>query len=70
MNGARHEPGKLPSSQSIGCNPHSPSQVCLVEQGFVKDPDLSITKLLDAKGKEVGDALTLRRFVRYQMGAE
>ena len=31
MNGARHEPGKLPSSQSIGCNPHSPSQVCLVD---------------------------------------
>lgn len=46
------------------------SQVCLVEQGFVKDPDMSITKLLEAKGKEVGDTLTLRRFVRYQMGAE
>ena len=46
------------------------SQVCLVEQGFVKDPDLSITKLLAAKGKDIGDTLTLRRFVRYQMGAE
>jgi elongation factor Ts len=45
-------------------------QVCLVDQGFVKDPDTSVTKLLEAKGKEVGDTLTLRRFVRWQMGGE
>lgn len=44
------------------------SQVCLVDQGFVKDPDTSITKLFDAKGKEVGDTLTIRRFVRWQLG--
>jgi elongation factor Ts len=44
------------------------SQVCLVDQGFVKDPDISITKLLEDKGKEVGDTLTLRRFVRWQLG--
>jgi elongation factor Ts len=44
------------------------SQVCLVEQGFVKDPDTSVTKLLEAKGKELGDTLTVRRFVRYQVG--
>jgi elongation factor Ts len=46
------------------------SQVCFVEQGFVKDPDISVTKLLEAKGKELGDTLTLRRFVRFQVGAE
>jgi len=44
------------------------SQVCLIDQGFVKDPDTSITKLLEAKGKEVGDTLTIRRFVRWQLG--
>ena len=44
------------------------AQVCLVDQGFVKDPDVSVTKLLAAKGKEVGDALTIRRFVRWQLG--
>ncbi|MEI7880541.1 MAG: translation elongation factor Ts [bacterium] len=44
------------------------SQVCLIDQGFVKDPDTSITKLLAAKGKEVGDTLTIRRFVRWQLG--
>lgn len=44
------------------------SQVCLVDQGFVKDPDTAITKLLEAKGKEVGDTLTIRRYVRWQLG--
>ncbi len=46
------------------------SQVCLVEQGFVKDPDTTVAKLIEAKGKEAGDTLTLRRFVRFQVGAE
>ena len=42
--------------------------VCLVEQGFVKDPDQSVTEWLAAKGKELGDTLTIRRFARYQVG--
>jgi len=41
---------------------------CLVEQGFVKDPEIAVTKLLEAKGKEVGDQLVIRRFVRFQLG--
>ncbi len=45
------------------------SQVCLVEQPFVKDPDKSVTEMLAAKGKELGDTLEIRRFVRYQVGA-
>lgn len=44
------------------------AQVCLLEQGFVKDPDTSVIKLLEAKGKELGDTLSIRRFVRYQLG--
>ena len=42
--------------------------VCLVEQGFVKDPDQSVAELLAAKGKELGDTFSIRRFVRYQVG--
>ncbi|HPF99598.1 MAG TPA: translation elongation factor Ts [Kiritimatiellia bacterium] len=42
--------------------------VCLVEQGFVKDPEQSVTEWLAAKGKELGDTLTIRRFARYQVG--
>ncbi|MFP6881741.1 MAG: translation elongation factor Ts [Roseibacillus sp.] len=44
------------------------SERCLLEQGFVKDPDVSIANLLEAKGKDLGDTLTVRRFVRYALG--
>jgi elongation factor Ts len=45
------------------------AEVCLVDQGFVKEPKQSITQLLAAKGKEMDDTLSIRRFVRYQLGA-
>lgn len=44
------------------------AQACMVEQLFVRDQETPITKLLEAKGKELGDTLTIRRFVRYQLG--
>lgn len=44
------------------------SESCFLEQGFVKDPDTTITKLLEAKGKELGDTLTVRRFIRFGLG--
>ena len=44
------------------------SLVCLVEQGFVKEPEQTIAELLALKGKELGDVLTIRRFARYQVG--
>ena len=39
-------------------------EVCLVEQAFVKDPNLSITKLVKEKGK----GSTLTSFVRFNLG--
>jgi elongation factor Ts len=44
------------------------SENCLLEQGFVKDPDTTVQKLLENTGKEVGDTLTVRRFARYAVG--
>ncbi len=44
------------------------SEKCFLEQGFVKDPDLTVAKLVEATGKELGDTLTVRRFVRYAVG--
>ena len=44
------------------------AQVCMVEQGFVKEPDTPVNKLLEAKGHVLGDVLTIRRFARYQVG--
>ncbi|MGJ8655969.1 MAG: translation elongation factor Ts [Akkermansiaceae bacterium] len=41
------------------------SEQVLTEQAFVKDPDLSIAKLLAAKGKDLGDTLTIKRYERF-----
>jgi elongation factor Ts len=43
--------------------------MCLIEQPFVKDGDRTVRQLLDAAGKELGDALTIRRYARFQIGA-
>ena len=44
-------------------------QICLVEQPFVKDQDKTVTAVLAEAGKAAGDEFTIRRFVRWQLGA-
>jgi elongation factor Ts len=44
------------------------SQICLIEQMFVKDDKISITQLLESKGKEIGDTVTIKRYTRWQLG--
>lgn len=45
------------------------SQVCLIDQPFVKDPNKTIKDLLKAKVGTIGENIVIRRFVRYQLGA-
>ena len=45
------------------------SLVCLVEQGFVKEPEQTITELLAVKGRELGDVLTIRVLPATRLGA-
>jgi len=44
------------------------SSVCLLEQGFIKNPDETIGDLLKAKIAELGENIVIRRFVRYLVG--
>lgn len=44
------------------------AESCFLEQGFVKDPEITITQLLEQKGKELGDTLSVTRFVRFGLG--
>jgi elongation factor Ts len=44
------------------------AESCFLEQGFVKDPDITINQLLELKSKELGDTLTVTRFVRFGLG--
>jgi elongation factor Ts len=44
------------------------STVCLLEQGFIKNPDQTIKDLLSAKIAELGENIVIRRFTRYLVG--
>jgi elongation factor Ts len=44
------------------------STVCLLEQGFIKNPDMTIRDLLNGKIEELGENIIIRRFVRYLVG--
>lgn len=41
---------------------------CLLEQGFIKNPDQTIKDLLTAKISELGENIIIRRFTRYLVG--
>lgn len=42
--------------------------VCLLNQHFVKNPDLTIKDLLTEATLKIGEKLSIRRFVRYELG--
>ena len=41
---------------------------CLMNQPYVKDPDLTISDLLTELIGKIGENITIKRFVRYQIG--
>jgi len=43
-------------------------EVCLLEQPFVKDSDLTIREYLQSKIGSLGENMEIKRFVRYQIG--
>lgn len=44
------------------------SEVCLLEQDFVKDPDKTVQQVLTEKISSIGENITIRRFVRFERG--
>jgi elongation factor Ts len=43
-------------------------EVCLLEQPFVKDPDITIEELIKQLISKTGENISVRRFVRFVMG--
>lgn len=44
--------------------------VCLLEQAFIKNPDITIKDLLNSKIAELGENMIIRRFTRYMVGED
>lgn len=43
-------------------------EICLVEQVYVKDGDLTVQKYLEAVSKELGTPISIKSFVRFETG--
>ncbi|MWC26536.1 translation elongation factor Ts [Paenibacillus sp. MMS18-CY102] len=43
-------------------------EYCLMDQAFIKDPDKKVSQLLNEKISTIGENITIRRFVRYELG--
>ena len=46
------------------------SSICLLEQAFVKNPEITIQELLNSKISELGENIVIRRFTRYMVGED
>lgn len=43
-------------------------EVCLLEQPYVKDPDMTVNQMLNQVVAKIGEKVSIRRFARYEMG--
>lgn len=43
-------------------------EVCLLDQPFIKNPDISVQQLIQEVAGKVGENVQLRRFARFQLG--
>jgi elongation factor Ts len=46
------------------------SEVCLLEQQYVKNPDLTVQDLLNELVGKMGENISIKRFARFQVGVE
>lgn len=46
------------------------AEICLLNQGFVKDEKLPVAKVIEAKAKEVGSGLSLKGYLYFCVGEE
>ncbi|MFQ5455955.1 MAG: translation elongation factor Ts [Nitrospirota bacterium] len=46
------------------------TKVCLMEQTFIKEPSISVKDYLKEKIAKIGENISIRRFVRFQLGEE
>jgi elongation factor Ts len=44
------------------------SEICLMEQAFIKDPDKSVSSVMNDAIARLGENIQIRRFARYHLG--
>ena len=74
LNALKEQKGKLPPEQALvgikkGMAAKYCTQICLVKQDYVADADMTVEKYLEGVAKNIGAAITVKRFARLQLGA-
>ena len=46
------------------------SEICLLEQGFIKDPDTKVGDLLREQIAKLGENMKIARFARFELGQQ
>ena len=62
------KPANIVEKMVVGRLNKELKEVCLLDQVFVKDSDLTIGKLVDKVAKEVGSPIKVSRMIRYEVG--
>lgn len=44
------------------------NEICLLEQPFIKDPDITVEDMIKEHIATIGENISVRRFTRYEMG--
>ena len=74
LNALKEQKGKLPPEQALvgikkGMAAKYCTQICLVKQDYVADGEITVEKYLDGIAKNIGAAITVKRFARLQLGS-
>jgi elongation factor Ts len=62
------KPEKIVDKMVVGRIEKYYKDVCLLEQPFIKDPDVTVSKMLNEKIAKIGENISIRRFARFELG--
>ncbi len=68
MNENPDKPEHIIDKMIIGRLNKQLKEICLMDQPYVKDPDLTVDRYLKSCSKEAGSALTIKSFKRFETG--
>ncbi|MBU2701980.1 elongation factor Ts [Sporomusaceae bacterium BoRhaA] len=62
------KPEKIVEKMIVGRIDKFYKEICLMEQPFIKDPDQTVTELINGTIAKIGENVSIRRFTRFQLG--
>lgn len=68
MNENPDKPEQIIEKMIIGRLNKQLKEVCLLDQQYVKDGDLTVAKYIESVAKEIGSKLAIKKFIRFETG--